>query len=640
MSDGALSHAAKPTFDEAARHYQAGRFVEAAQFCGRILTLDPMHADSLHLLGVIACRGGRYSTAAELIGRAIGLRKEDPYYQFNMAIALHSLGRIDEAIAYYQGALALKPDYAEAHNNLGSALIAKGDVGAATSHYERAIAINPDHSEAHNNLGNILKDQGRFDEAMAHFGRTLSIDPGRAEAWYNVGVALAAQGKVDETAEHYERALALKPEYADAHNNLGTMRAAQGAAEDAAAHYERAFAINPNHAEAHNNLGTVFKDQGRFDDAMLHYERALAIKPDYTEVHYNRAEVKTFQPGDADLTALEAMAARDDWSRGKALYIHFALAKACEDIKDYSRGFEHLRKGNALKRAQIRYDENGVAELFRRTSAVFDASLLRRFEGEGDPSSVPIFVLGMPRSGSSLVEQILASHPRILGAGELTALEAVTRKEFGAGDGSLPYPECVPALDGAALRRLGKSYLSYLPHLPPFAGGQVRIVDKTPDNFFRIGLIRLILPNARIIHTMRDPVDTCVSCYSKLFATGLHFSYDLAELGRYYRRYSELMTHWRSVLSPGAMLDVAYEDVVDDLEGQARRLIDYCGLPWDDRCIAFHKTSRPVKTASAVQVRKPLFRTSLQRWRRYEESLTPLLDELAELIANPAPEKA
>jgi hypothetical protein len=361
----------------------------------------------------------------------------------------------------------------------------------------------------------------------------------------------------------------------------------------------------------------------------MEYGRAIAIRSDYAEAHYSRAEIKKFCRGDADLTALEALAAREDLPEDKAPYIHFALAKALEDCGDYVRAFEHLRLGNALKRAQIHYDESGIVKLFQRVSTVFDRSLFDRFEGEGDPSSTPIFVLGMPRSGSTLIEQILGSHPQILGAGELTHLGEAARTVLNPGDQAFPYPECVPALNSVVLRRIGRAYLSRLPVLPE---GRARIVDKLPVNYVGIGLIRLILPNARIIHTMRDPIDTCVSCYSKLFSTGQGYSYDLAELGRQYRRYSELMTHWRSVLPPGAMLDISHENVVDDLEGQARRLLDYCGLPWDDRCLEFHKTSRPVRTASAAQVRQPLFRTSLQRWRRYKAELGLLLRELGDIV--------
>jgi hypothetical protein len=228
----------------------------------------------------------------------------------------------------------------------------------------------------------------------------------------------------------------------------------------------------------------------------------------------------------------------------------------------------------------------------------------------------------MPRSGSTLIEQILAGHPQIHAAGELGDLEKASRR-------STPFPECIPALDASDLRKIGQDYLARIPVL---ASGQTRIVNKLPDNFLRIGLIRLILPNARIIHTVRDPIDTCVSCYSKLFASGQYFSYELGELGRYYNRYRELMDHWRSILPSGVMLEVSYEDVVNDVEGQARRLMEYCGLPWDDRCVSFHQTTRLVKTASAVQVRKPLFRSSLQRWRKYEPSIGPLLQALGPLL--------
>ena len=474
---------------------------------------------------------------------------------------------------------------------------------------------------------------GRLEEAVSLYMRVLFLKPDHAHAHCNVGTALAAQGRVAEARIHYENAVVLNPDYADAHNNLGVLLAGQGNLDDARMHYERAIAIDRAHAEAHNNLGNIFKKLGNFNDAMVRHERALTIRPDFGEAHYSRADIKTFHPGDADLAALEVLADRDDLSEINATFINFALAKALEDTQDYARAFQHLRKANALKRRQINYDETRFTRLFQSASAVFDKSLFDRFKGTGNPSSVPVFVLGMPRSGSSLVEQILASHPQIQGAGELTALDATLTSILTAA--GLQYPECVPVLDCAALERLGSSYLSLLPALEE---GKARITDKSPGNFLNIGLIRLILPNARIIHTMRDPVDTCISCYSRYFASGVSFSYDLEELGRYYRSYRELMTHWQSVLPPGAILHVAYEDVVNDLEGQARRLIDYCGLPWDDRCLHFHANSRPVRTASAVQVRQPLFRSSLERWRRYESGIAPLLHELGDLVVRQASE--
>jgi tetratricopeptide (TPR) repeat protein len=605
---------------DALGHHQAGRLAEAERFYRQILAIDAQHADSLHLLGMILEQGGRHDVAASMIRQAIAINPGAAAYHSNLGTILQARDKLDDATACYQRALALRPDWAEVHSNLGNIFQAQGKLDAALACQERALALKPDFAEACSNLGNVRQAQGMPNEAVAWYERALGLKSDYADAHNNLGTALAALDRMDDAVAHYERALALQPNFANAHNNLGSALEKQDRIDDAAAHYERALALKPNHASASNNLGNIFKERGEFDAAMARYGRAIAIRPDYAEAHFNRAEIKSFQRGDAELAALEALAGRNDLSADKALYIHFALAKALDDVGDYVRAFEHLRAGNALKRRQINYEEASVLGLFQRISAVFDRGVLEHLQGQGDPSSVPVFVLGMPRSGSTLIEQILASHPQIHGAGELTALEKMT-------DGN-QYPECVSALDIAALRRLGQSYLARLPAL---ADGKIRIVDKLPGNFLRIGLIRLMLPNARIIHSMRHPIDTCVSCYSKLFTSGLYFSYDLAELGRYYRAYSGLMAHWRSVLPPRAMLDVSYEDVVEDLEGQARRLIDYCGLPWDDRCISFQRANRPVKTASAVQVRKPLFRSSLDRWRHYEDGLAPLLDELRDL---------
>jgi tetratricopeptide (TPR) repeat protein len=492
------------------------------------------------------------------------------------------------------------------------------------------VKIMPSHGDFQRIYNNALRHYraGQFAESVVLFKRALQFKPGYAEAQNNLGSALTLLGRFNEAAPHYERALALKPNLAGIHNNLAVVRMRQGRSQDAIAMYERALAIDPNQAEAHNNLGAILKEEGRFDDAMMHFSRAITIRPDYAEAHYNRAEIWTFRHGDEYLQALEALAGRKSLPAGQAVCIHFALAKALEDSGDYARAFEHLREGNALKRAQIRYDATRELKGIRRISELFDGRLFDRLRGKGDPSQLPVFVLGMPRSGSTLIEQILASHPQIQAGGELKSLETAAAVIPDCDSRAIPWPEYLPALDERALRRIAESYIA---GLPPLANGRVRMVDKTPGHFCAIGLIRLIFPNARIIHTTRHPVDTCVSCYSKLFDTGLDYSYDLAELGSYYRAYRELMDHWRSVLAPDSIFEVAYEDVVDDLAGQARRLIDFCGLRWDERCIRFYETIRPIRTASAVQVRKPLFRTSLQRWHRYATSLAPLLRELGDI---------
>ncbi len=636
-----------------------GKLDEAERCYKAALTLKPDLAEAYVNLGNVRQKQGRPGDAQECYERALAINPALAEGWFNLGNIRYTQGEAVDAMRYLERALALKPDYADAHNNLGIALAAAGRSGEAMVHYRRAIELNPCHANAYNNLGMALAAQGRLDEAVTHYTRALALAPQDASLHGNLGIALAAQGRIPEAIAEYERALELNPNHANVHSNLGIALAAQGRAAEAGFHYERALAINPNHAAAHNNLGIVLTDQNRVEEAMSHYARAFAIDPnnaealnnlgnilkaqghfkeafdhytraiairaDYAEARLHRAELKLFRRDDPELAALELLANQAEGPQAKSPHLHFALAKALEDAEDYARSFEHLRIGNALKRAQIDYDEAATLKGFKRIATVFDRDLLERLSGSGDPSSVPVFVLGMPRSGSTLVEQILASHPQIHAAGELEHLEK-TVHELSAGDPPVAFPECVLALDEDGLRELARAYLA---SLPTVAEDTLRIVDKLPGNFLSIGLIRMILPNARIIHTMRDPLDTCISCYSRLFTYGLPYTYDLAELGRYYRAYQELMAHWRAVLPPGVMLEVSYENVVHDLEGQARRLIGFCGLPWDPRCLLFHQTERLVKTASNVQVRQPLAGSSIGRWRKYETSLGPLLLELA-----------
>jgi tetratricopeptide (TPR) repeat protein len=547
------------------------------------------------------------------------------------ALGHHRAGRLSEAEQIYRQILALDGRHADSLHLLGMIEFQRGNHETAARLIGQAIALKGDQAAYHSNLAIVLRAQDKLDEAAACCRRALALAPGLVETQTNLGNILLAQGNAREAAACQERALILKPDLAEGFLNLGNARQGEGRFEEAAVCYQQALAIQPDYAEGHHNLGNVLTALGRFGQAMAHYDRAIAIQPGYAMAHYARAQIKVFQRGDGELTALESLALDGNLPAGDAVYVHFALAKALEETGEYNHALAHFEQGNRLKRGQIHYDEGAALALFERIRSVFDRGLFHRLRETGDPSPVPVFVLGMPRSGTTLIEQILASHPQIQAAGELGHIENMAGA-WNTGDPPVPYPECLSSVDGNELRELGRAYLARLPALDP---GQVLIVDKSLANFLHIGLIRLILPNARIIHSVRHPIDTCVSCYSKLFTAGLAFTYDLGELGRYYRAYTEIMAHWRAVV-PG-VLDVSYEDVIGDLEGQARRLIGHCGLPWDGRCIEFYKTERPVKTASSVQVRRPLFRSSLERWRRYESGLTPLLAELRGADSGPTP---
>ena len=398
---------------------------------------------------------------------------------------------------------------------------------------------------------------------------------------------------------------ARKPDFVEAYCNLGNALKEQGKLGAAVDRYRQALAVNPRYADAYNNLGSALRDLGHLEEAHRAYEKAIELAPNRPIFYLSYATSKRFAPGDVHLAAIEKLASESSLADDDRMYLHFALGKAYGDLKDHERSFRHLLDGNALKRRQIAYDEAAARNLFGRIAEVFTPELMRDKQNLGDPSPVPVFIVGMPRSGTTLIEQILASHPQVFGAGELALFgDAVARLPRPNGDPALGL-DAVLSMGGQQLRELGASYVAAIRGLAPNAE---RITDKMPLNFRFAGLIHLALPHARIIHARRDPIDTCLSCFSKLFAGDQPYSYDLAELGRFYRYYDALMEHWRRVLPPGVMLEVQYEEVTDDLEGQARRLVAHCGLEWDDACLSFHQTQRPVQTLSAAEVRQPIYR--------------------------------
>ena len=464
---------------------------------------------------------------------------------------------------------------------------------------------------------------GRLPEAERIYQQILQADPHQPVALHLLGVINHQRGENDVAVGLITKALAIAPDYAEAHNNLGNALRGLGKLDEAVASYHKALAIAPDFAEAHNNLGAALQDLGKLDEAVAAHHRALELKPDYAEAHNNLARSKTFKTGDPEIAVMEALATDSALDDDKKLFVFFALGKAHEDIGEYDRAFECFASGNRLKHRIVGFriaDEEKAAE---RLMAVFDETLFARLDGVGHATETPVFIVGMPRSGTSLIEQILASHPHVHGAGESPVLGRIVHELPGTYPAE-PYPDCVSGIDGAGWRALGRAYMERLLGDAPAAR---RVTDKMPRNVELVGLIHLMLPNARVIHCIRDPLDTCLSCYTIRFEASQDFTYDLTDLGRYFRLYERLVDHWRRVL-PAKLLDVRYEDVVDDLEGSARRLLDFCGLEWNDACLEFHKNDRIVRTASAIQVRQPIYRTSVERWRHYERHLGPLIEAL------------
>ncbi len=641
-------------------HASSSRPEEALASFDKALALRPDLVGALNNRGVALRSLARSEEALASFDRALALEPDYAEALNNRGNALRDLARSGEALASYDRALALKPNYAEAHANRGGALRDLGRPEEALASCGRALALEPDYVGALNIRGNALRDLDRFEEALASYDKALALKPDFAEALANRGVALRSLDRVEEALASYERALALEPDRAEALNNRGNALRDLHRPEEALASFDRALALRPDFAEALSNRGNALLDLGRPEEALASCDKALALDPDdaiafdnrglvlaelgrFDEAsasieeairlaprrirsYYNLAATKRLTAGDPRLGAMEELA-RDALSLApdEQIHLHFALGKALADVGDRQRSFQHLLEGNAAKRKRTRYDETSALGSLERTRALFTGEWMRENEGRGEPSDTPVFILGMPRSGTTLIEQILASHPKAFGAGEIAAFGyAVARLEGGPGR-AVRFPEVVSLMSGGELRRLGADYLERLRASAPAAE---RITNKTTENFRFAGLIHLALPNARIIHARRNPVDTCLSCFSTLFAGNIPYAYDLAELGRYYRAYDALMAHWRETLPPSAMLEVGYEDVVADLEGQARRILAHCGLEWDARCLDFHLTERQVRTASATQVRRPIYRSSIERWRAYEPWLAPLLAEL------------
>lgn len=470
--------------------------------------------------------------------------------------------------------------------------------------------------------GRHLHMQGRWPEAEQHYRAALSLQPGHPLVLQHLAMLSLDTGRLEEAEHLFTGIVQAAPTMTAAQLGLGNARLALGRHDGALMAFQAAQKSEPANAAAFFGAGHALQSLGRIAEARASFEQAVKLAPDIPAFHYPLAAIARFTKSDPRLAALEALAKKEPAnSDGRSADLHFALGKAYDDLGRHAEAFEHYDEGNAIRRGQIAYNEAHELEAFQALATAFPKELFERLAGAGDPASEPVFIVGMPRCGSSLVEQILASHPKVFGAGELMYLPQL----IDAGQAGANFPFGVGALDAAALRRFGSFYAAALRRLAPEAE---RVIDKALSNFRFVGLIRLALPNARIIHVRRNRLDTCLSCYFHLFAQGVSFAYDLGELGRCYKAYEGLMAHWRAVLPPDAMLEVDYEALVASPEEQTRRILDYCGLDWDARCLDFHQTERVVHTVSAAQVRQPINRASIDRWKPYEEYLSALKSAL------------
>jgi len=558
---------------------------------------------------------GRFAEVAEQAAQLLR-QYPDAFVLWNLSgAAAAQRGDLEQAEAAFRRAVALNGGIADAHGNLGNILNNRGKVDEAAACYRRAVELDPENPELYFYLGVVSQTRGAQDEAITCYLRSLEIAPGNAEVCNNLGTAYQAQGDIDQAIAAYRQAIDAVPEHASAQNNLGTVLQTKGRLEEAAECYERALSIRSEYPEALNNLGVVRNNMGDRDAAATLFKRAIALHPGYAEAHRQLSEVIKYTADDDHLARMRAFHRSPDIAEPDKCLLCFALAKASGDIGDPAASVAYLKEGNAIRKARLGYD----IEQDRRLFASIKSAAPGFSGGRLDPPAaglLPIFILGMPRSGTTLAEQIISSHSDVEGGGELRYAgrygEAlITGKEHPAEENIRAFRE------------------KYLADLAEISNGKRYVTDKMPQNFRQIGLLRAAFPDAKIVHIRRDPAAVCWSNFSHYFSSnGLGYSYDLADVVAYYRLYEDLMAFWARDYG-GEIYDLDYELLTQNPEEETRRLIDWLGIGWQDSCLSPHKNTRGVTTNSQLQVRQAIYTGSSAAWKKFEPWLDGAFDGLA-----------
>ena len=611
----------KPDFVEAHSNLgnmlkELGRLDEAEASHKQAIVLKPDYAEAHSNLGITLQELGRLDEAEASYNQAIALKPDYAEAHYNLGNMLKELGRLDGSEESFRQAISIKPDFAEAHSNLGNMLKELGRLDEAEASYKQAIALKPDYAEAHYNLGNTLQELGRLDESEASFRQAISIKPDYAEAHYNLGNTLQELGRRDEAEASYTQAIAGKPDYAEAHSNLGITLQELGRLDEAEASYTQAISIKPDFAEAHSNLGNALRALGRLDEALASYSQAIAFKPDYAEAHRNLTSMKKFDGQDEQYSKMLELYFDEKISEEKRCHINFGLAKACEDLGNFEQAFAHYSEGNELRKKLLNYDINQDLELFRQIKSYYPRIEQNSLESHKlSKDLTPIFIVGMPRSGTTLVEQIISSHSKVTGAGELS---------YAAQFGTVIANGCSEANDEVLLEFRHK----YLEKLKNVSKNNLIVTDKTPQNFLYIGLLAAAFPEVKIIHVKRNPAAVCWANYKQYFASkNLGYCYALDDIINYYSLYENLIEFWTNKLGK-RIYNLDYELLTVNQERETRQLIHCLGLDWDEKCLSPESNTRSVATASNVQIREKVYQGSSTQWKKYQPFLNGALDGL------------
>lgn len=630
-----------------------------------ILKVAPGHPVALRLLAAARSRQGDIRGALDILQPLARAQPNWAMAQLDLGLALGRCGQGQDAIEALRRAVSLKPDLPQAWRALGDHLTAAGDQRAAdvaytnhvrySTHDPRLLAaavalVEQRIPEAESLLREHLKQAptdvaairmfaevaarlGRNEDAQHLLERCLELAPSFHAARQNYALVLHRSNQPEQALVEIKRLLAAEPDHAGYRNLMAVVLCRIGDYEPALQIYADLLSHYPGHAKVWMSYGHALKTAGQSERAIDAYRRSLQLQPAFGEAWWSLANLKTFRFGADDLAAMHQQLARPDLVEDDRLHLEFAIGKALEDAGEYAPSFQHYVRGNALRRAQLRYSADETSARVQRACARYTREFFAVRADMGCPARDPIFIVGLPRAGSTLIEQILSSHSQVEGTMELPEVASMTRSLRQQGDPSsaMPYHDALAALDADALRALGEQYLARTriqrkTSAPLF-------IDKMPNNFMHIGLIHLMLPNAKIIDARRHPLACCFSAFKQHFARGQSFSYGLEDIGRYYRDYVSLMAHFDAVL-PGRIHRVLYERMIADTEGEVRRLLDYCGLPFEASCLRFFQNPRPVRTASSEQVRRPIYREGVDHWRHYAPWLGALQQVLGPVLGS------
>jgi Flp pilus assembly protein TadD len=626
----------------------------------RAIKLAPKIATYRSNLGEIQRLNGKLADAIVTLQEAVELNPRNPQAFNNLGIARFDSGNYEEAVEAYRKAIELDPGFAEAHNNLGNALRRTGQFDEAMDSYQNSLAIREIYPETYNNMGTLLREQGKTEQAEHALRKAIQQNPAYVEAHNNLAAlyhsekrdvdALRELTEVLKLAPADKRGLILTariqakrnnqaaaeqacrlvikddPENAEALTVLGQVLHDVDRIDEALEVLEKANDLAPRNPETLNFYGVALKSVGRLDDARTQILKGVELNPNMFGAYANLNDLVDFSKEKELFDRLEAiMESLSDKDVDWKTPLHFAYAKALDDHKRHEEALEHYIAGGKLKRRTLKYDEAETAKFFDDIKQAFPAAIFKNRPYEGNQTARPLFIVGMPRSGSTLVEQIISSHPDVYGAGEVKYFSQALHKLRDRFPSLSRYPAMVSELKPNHFKLVADGYEAALGK----NAGDARIVtDKLLTNYFFVGFLNILFPNARFINTRRDPVDSSLSAFTKLFKDDMPHSYDMGEMGRYYRQYDAIMKHWEKVLPKGVLKVVEYEKVVENLEEEAKGIIEFLGLEWDDKVLEFHKSSRPVKTASVAQVRKPIYKTSVKRWKKYGKGLQPLIDAI------------